>query len=629
VFSRPLAAVLLFLLTIGCARRPADPAVEKMAVLRFENLGSDFSADWMGRAFAEVLSAELSEAPDLNLIPPTRLHSYSAAWGARPASVPGVSAERSLALAAGATRIVYGNYDADGGRVRVHLTIEDPRTGRMQRVLSATAPDLYSAASTLANRISPGARPYSTQNIAALKAYSIALESDASQAMSELEEAIAADPNFPRPYELLAQFKVQRQDRDGAAALLQSAIARGVLPAAGKARIEFELANLRGDATGRLKALTALTGAMPRDAGAWHSLGDALLMGHQYNKAVEAYRKAVDLDPEDITAWNQLGYASAYAGDLNAGMNALRRYQALRPADPNPLDSMGDLNLMAGKLREAEQFYLDAAKKNAAVLNHADLFKAAMARLMTGDIPGADGLARQYAQARAAAKDPQIPLFDAEWLWLTGRRREACRSMETLAQSAGQPLATRANNEAALWYLMLGDRDAAARAAGRVQPPGAAAVPRFLLAPAAPPDEWLRRADALVPNPAASGVRDTITATALLLAKDFAAASPILQRLYEGPAGGSDPAGPVALAWTWMETGRAADAAPLLRSNPIPPVAGPSPFLSLYFPRYLFLRAKIAGSPEQARENYRLFLQLSGPDPLLWGEEQQAQAALR
>ncbi len=630
MFSRPSAAVLLFLLTVGCARQPAVPAVEKMAVLRFENLGPDPSADWMGRAFAEVLTSELSGVPDLNLVPSSRLHTYSATLGTRPAAAPGISAERSLALAAGATRIVYGNYDAEGGRVRVHLTIEDPGTGRMLQVLFATAPDVYAAASSLAQKISPGARPYSTRNTVALKAYSIALESDGPQAMSELEEAIAADPNFPRPYELLAQLKVQHQDPAGAAALLQAAIARGpALPTDGKARIEFELANLRGDAAGRLQALTALTAATPGDASAWRSLGDSLIMAHRYRNSVEAYRKAVDLDPEDVTAWNQLGYASAYAGDLNAGIDALRRYQALRPADPNPIDSMGDLNLMAGKLREAEQLYLEAEKKNPAMLNHADLFKAAMARLMTGDIRGADGLAQQYAQARAAAKDPQVPMFDAEWLWLSGRRRQACRMMETLAQSAAQPLATRASNELALWYLMLGDREAATRAAGYAQPPAAAAVPRFLLAPAAPPAEWLQRAAELVPNPSAAAVRDTMASTALLLAKEFAAASPVLERLYNGAAGGSEPTVPVALAWTWIETGRAADAAALLRANPIPPVAGPGPLLSLYFPRYLYLRAKTAASPEQARENYRLFLQLSGPDPLVWGEEQQAQAALR
>ena len=62
-----------------------------------------------------------------------------------------------------------------------------------------------------------------------------------------------------------------------------------------------------------------------------------------------------------------------------------------------------------------------------------------MARLMTGDIAGADALAKNYADARAASRDPQAPLFRAEWSWLTGRRRQALREMGEVAQTARRP----------------------------------------------------------------------------------------------------------------------------------------------------------------------------------------------
>jgi hypothetical protein len=48
----------------------------------------------------------------------------------------------------------------------------------------------------------------------------------------------------------------------------------------------------------------------------------------------------------------------------------------------------------------------------------------------------------------------------------------------------------------------------------------------------------------------------------------------------------------------------------------------------LYFPRIFYLRAVAAekqGKPGEARENRRIFKALSGPDPLLWGEELKAQ----
>ena len=71
------------------------------------------------------------------------------------------------------------------------------------------------------------------------------------------------------------------------------------------------------------------------------------------------------------------------------------------------------------------------------------------------------------------------------------------------------------------------------------------------------------------------------------------------------------------LAWTLIETGRYQEAAPLLRSLPVPPVTGPTVFTPFYFPRIYYLRglaAEKSGKPQEAREAYRLFAQLSGPE---------------
>ncbi len=629
MFFRAPAVVCFCIFAIACSRKPAEPSVTKMAVLRFENLGPDPATDWMGRAFSEIVTSELSGSPLLAVIPSSRMHSYGAAFGMEPVSAPGISAERPLALALGATAILYGDYVARPGRIDVRVTIEDPITRRMTQVLSASAPDVYDAATALALQISPSVLPYSTRNTDALRAYAGALEVHGDAAIPKLEEAIASDPNFGPAYEMLAGLKAQSRDLAGATGVLQSAMARGeALGAYDRARIRVQLANLGGDRAPRIQALTALTATAPRDMEAWRSLADNLMAAHDYAKSASAYRSAVDLDPTDVAAWNQLGYASTYAGDLPAALTALRRYRSLRPADPNPIDSMGDVSLVSGKLREAEEYYLAAEKKAPGFLNHGDLFKAAMARLMSGDIAGAGVLAKQYADARAAAHDPQAPLLVAEWSWLSGRRRQACREMEETAAGAPQPLAARGYSELSIWYLMLGDRGAAATAAAKAQPTAAAAIPRFLLQPAAPPAEWIRRITEL-PGPPPVHLRETLVGAALVFDRNFGAASPFWKALYETGGPDADPTAPVALAWTLLETGAPRDAATLLRWNPIPPAAGPGALVSLYFPRLYYLRAAAGGSSEAAKADYRLFLQLSGPDPLVWGEEVKARAALR
>jgi tetratricopeptide (TPR) repeat protein len=638
---------LFIALLSACTHQPPRPRVERIAILRFENLGGDVSGDWMGRAFSEVITAELAGAPGLYAIPSTRTHGLDRVLGPRPVSVPGISAEQALALASGATRLGYGEYSVRGGRLSARLTIEDPRTGKTINLVSAgpsghPAGDVFSVASALARQVSTRVAPYGTNSVPALEAYMAAAESATAAATEQnLDRAIAADPDFGPPYRLLAQVKAQRQDRAAAEALLGQALARaGAMPPAERARLNLEAANLHGDLAARMSALTTLVALEPNDPAAWNSLAESCVNRRQYPQAVEAYRKLLEVEPDDVNVLNQLGYAAAYAGSPDTALDALRRYQALRPAEANPLDSQGDINLLAGRLRQAESLYLQAAKKDPNFLSGGDLWKAAMARLMSGDVGGADTLAQQYIQAREAAKDPLAEYRQAEWSWVSGRRKSACQRLDTFARGAEngplREVASRAYSQLAVWSLALGDRAAAAQLAQKgallagPSSAGAAMVARFLAEPPASSSEWSVRAERLFPNASGNSIKDLALAYALLLGRQFQPASLLLKRLYDGANPETDSSLPVVLAWTFLETGRANDAAPLLRFNPIPSTNGVSLFAPFYFPRIYYLRGLLAekqGRPDEARANYQLFRQLSGPDPLIWGEEQRASGA--
>ena len=642
-----LFLALAALLPAACIRQPPAPRVERIAILRFENLGPAVSDDWMGRAFSEVITTELAGAPGIYAIPSNQMHGLDRVLGPRPVSAPGVSAEQSLALASAATRLGYGEYSVRGGRLSARLTLEDPRTGKMTKQVSTgpsghPAGDVLAMASELARQISTRLAPYGTNSLPALKAYVSAKESATAAATAQnLEQAIAADPNFGPPYRLLAQVKAQQQDRAAAEALLSQALARAAaMPPAERAHLVLEAANLHGDSGARQSALTTLVALEPNDVSAWSSLAESCMNRRQYQRAVQSYRKLLEVEPEDVTALNQLGYAAAYAGSFDAALDALRRYQALRPAEANPLDSQGDVNLLAGRLHQAENLYLQAAKKDPNFESGGELWKAAMARLMSGDVAGADQLAQQYIQARVAAKDPVTDYRKAEWFWVSGRRKSAWQRLETFAREAENgPLrefASRAYSQLAIWSLALGDRAAAAQLAQRAallagrSSAGAAMVARFLAQPPASSSEWSVRAERLFPNASENSIRNFALAYALLLDKQFQPASLLLKQLYDGAAPAADPSLPVMLAWTYLETGSANDAAPLLRLNPIPSVSGVSLFAPFYFPRIYYLRGLVAekqGKPDEARADYQLFRQLSGPDPLIWGEEQRAARA--
>jgi Flp pilus assembly protein TadD len=628
VSYRALWVALGAALLAACSRQPATPAVERIAILRFENLGEDSSVDWMGRAFAEIIVGELAGTADLYAIPSERLHSLDGGLGPRPVAAPGISGERSLALAAGANRIGYGEYRVRNGKLEARLTIEDPASRKMVSsiAVSGAAGDIVAVASSLAQHISGRIAPYGTRNPQVVKAYAGMIESADPAAADTLQQAISANPDFGPLYRELAQVKLRQQDRPGALAVLNQALARGgSIGALERARAEFDAAALQGDGAARERALMALTHADPADPVVWRDLSLTYMSRHQYTQAAASLRNALRIEPDDAGSLNQLGYAAVYAGNLEEGLQALRHYQELQPESANPLDSMGDLNLVVGRLREAEGYYLAAGKKNPEFYSGLDFLKAAMARLMSGDMAGADDAARQYFAARTAAQDPLVELRQAEWQWISGRRKAAYQQMEKLAARPQREVAAHATGEMAVWSLIMGNREAGAALAEKslamATPTSAvtATVARFLAQPAASPAEWAARAGRLAPNPAQETIRNTALAYALLLAKQYQAAAPVLEQLYgEGQSAGEGV--PVLLAWTYLETGRAADAAVLLRFNPIPPNTGLEPFMALYFPRFYYLRglaAERAGKSADARDNYALFQKLSGPDPLL------------
>jgi len=596
----------------------------------------------MGRALSEVMTAELEDTPGLHAISSGTLYSASVRFGLRAPAAPGISTERDLALAAGATQLGYGQYTVRGGRVEARFEIEDLASRRITTVVSESkgSGELLSIAASLARPVSDHLQPFGTSKQEALEAWAQAVETpDVGRSITLLQHAIAVDPNFGPPYRALAENQA-RQDRALAVGTLERGVARGAsMPARDRLRLELALATLRDDSESKERAAAALVKLEPVEPANWSSLAEIAMNRRDYRRAADALQKFVELEPANAAGWNQLGYAAAYAGDLATAESVLRKYEALSPGDANPLDSLGDVNLLNGRLREAETYYLEALKKHPGFLNHADLYKAAMARLMSGDTAGADALAKQYVEARMATHDPAVDLFGAEWLWASGRRTEGYRRMQDLARAAEtggrKELAARAYAEAAIWSLMLGDRAAAEALAAHAAPLAGPAsdalvvLARFLSQPQASGLEWASRADRAFSAPAAVTIHDLALGYALLLASDFTAAAAPAERIWRHTAPTGEEHADVVLAWVRLEAGKPEDAAALLRANPIPDATGPGPFTSFVFPRIFYLRAmaaESAGRTDEARTNYRLFVQLSGDRPLVWGEEKKAAA---
>jgi Flp pilus assembly protein TadD len=215
-----------------------------------------------------------------------------------------------------------------------------------------------------------------------------------------------------------------------------------------RAQLEYLSASLRQDPPAEQKALTALARLMPHDSALLHRLAAQAMSARHFSDSAKYYEAVLQEDPEDIESWNQLGYAQALGGDVDAAQKSLERYGRDPSRTANSFDSRGEASFLNGKFADAEKYFLEAHAKGSALLGGGDLLKAAYARWLQGDLPGADKLFLQYATFRTQMKDPLIAWRQAVWEYSTGREPAA---IATLSNVSNGPVANVARAQLAVW----------------------------------------------------------------------------------------------------------------------------------------------------------------------------------
>ncbi len=583
--TRTFFFITIFLALVpACARKEAA-SVERLAILPFENLSSNENLSWIGRAAAAAIVYDLTPAGNV----------YAQ-------NVESISAAHSM----DATRAVQGYYFERNGRISFHVTVEDLR--RTKTVdgleLDGAAPEgVLPLVNRLAAKLSPSARPFGTAKEVAFRYYGQALTvGDRATAVRAVEAATAVDPGFSSAYLIWAQVLAGSGDRDQALKVL----------AAGKnahpnpidaAELEYMAGTVSGDVGAREKALEILTRSGAANYGRLKELAELQLSERKFSDAVRSFEAAAKLAGDDQAIWNELGYAYAFVGDLAGARRALETYQrGLGPGDINGLDSLGEVSFYLGDFAGAEKYFLEANAKNPRERGGAELLKAAQARLMTGDLPGADGLFQKYLSASPSAQPAQRELAvfqQAQWEFLTGRRKAGMQRLEQILTKLPGETPVLGACQLSIWKLQTGDSKGATAMAEQgariAQSPGAKNMGAMCLAVA----EGSSSSSALA------------NAIGLMLARKYAEALPLLEKLYRETNPTFDGQIRILLAWAYVENGRAADAKKLVGLYPIPLSSGDALFASLIFPRVLFLRGTVLGE----KKSLELYLKYVGDLP--------------
>jgi tetratricopeptide (TPR) repeat protein len=603
---RPLSlfniTILLVLTPLSCTRA-RQPAVERLAIVAFENLSSDSNLNWAGRAVASALTYDL--APSANLHAQT-VDSISAAYTIQ------------------AMRTLEGYLFERSGRLVMVATLENLGKARTVASFELSGPASEGALpllNQLAKRLNPGARPFGTGKLEAFRAYGDALSTgDPQNMLHSLESATAADPHFAAAYVTRTRLLWAQGQREEALKVLK--MARAANPdGIDSAEIDNLAASIAGDVDGRATALEALTRVVPADAARFRELADLRLSQRRFQEAAQNYEAAVRIAPDEPELWNQLGYAYAYAQDLASARRALEHYeQVLAPANSNGMDSLGEVHFFLGDFSAAAEYFLEAQEKNPARRGE-ELMKAAQARLMAGDGGGADGIFQKYLGLAQPSQRNAAGFEQAQWEFLTGRRKSGMARMEQMIPSLQGDQQALALCQLLIWKLETGSAKEAAELVGKAE--GLARSPRVRNLSA------MCRVMAAAPGgPSGNRMADVY---ALLFARRYAEALPLLEAMYRETNPTADGQIRTLLAWADVEMGRIAEARKLVQLYPIPVSSGDPVFESLAFPRFLYLRGMVLqneGKRSKAKQCFELYLKYAGDVPDIFGDEANARLKL-
>jgi tetratricopeptide (TPR) repeat protein len=176
------------------------------------------------------------------------------------------------------------------------------------------------------------------------------------------EQAAAKDPTFAMAHYQLAANSATAKDFF---AHLKEASALADRASEGERLMILALeAGGNANPAKALEYQTALVAKYPHDERARFLLGGGWFGQQEYDKAIEQYRKAVELNPSYSPAYNLLGYAYRQVEKYPEAEAAFKKYIELIPGDPNPYDSYAELLMKTGRFDESIAQYRKALSVN-------------------------------------------------------------------------------------------------------------------------------------------------------------------------------------------------------------------------------------------------------------------------
>jgi eukaryotic-like serine/threonine-protein kinase len=140
------------------SRSPSVPASGKpsVAVLYFENNTGNPQLDWLRTGLTDMLVTDLSQSPDIEVLPTDRLVQILGDMRRQDDRVVSFDTVQEIAKRAGVKTVVLGSYVKAGDTIRINLKLQDAASGRLvtsERVEAAGESNLFPTVDDLTRRI--------------------------------------------------------------------------------------------------------------------------------------------------------------------------------------------------------------------------------------------------------------------------------------------------------------------------------------------------------------------------------------------------------------------------------------------------------------------------------------------
>ncbi len=291
-----------------------------IAVLAFENITKNGEDDWLGTGIAETAAADLKAVEGVSVVARERVHEALQKLTG-PGESPGAEIAVDVGRELGARWVVSGGYQRLGGTVRVTARLTETATGAVLRTvkLDGTMDGLFALQDRVVRELAAG-----------------------------LDLAVPAGAPEGDETQVLEAYE---------------ALTKGVV-------------NLRAESAEALdRAIVLFERATAFDPGwarAWAELGSAYDLKASYlsvpeysERALLAFRKALDRNPRFVRARREMGGILIDLGRVEEGIAEIRAAAALDPSDAGVHNSLGRAYFVGlGRFAEAADEFGRALELN-------------------------------------------------------------------------------------------------------------------------------------------------------------------------------------------------------------------------------------------------------------------------